>query len=387
MNRTARIAIFLMLPGYSWAASPVDLEPSLADLGDLAERYPQDPGLALRCAWVATEDGDHAAAVTWYERALEANADHYEARLGLAWARWNLGEDTQAAFRVLVDERPGERRALDGLEASRYGRSGMQSSVGATVSLYPGDPGRLHGEGLAAGVSGWRGSLVGGASYRGTRFVVLDPAGGEALQPGQPPTMGGETLSSAQHEAWAWGGLARARWGTTLHAAGIMDGSDDGGNALVLGAMARVGTPLGPHLLTELSTSLYGDLTLHRVGLSWSQPVGPLTLTPIAAVQLAGDSPYVSAGLELGREGERLDVRLGGKLGREQRPALLGSALVYNLPGTITGGTWAGASLDLDSPWTPSLTTELFRLQADDEALPVSDFWVLTSQLGLTRSF
>ncbi len=380
MTRAAIIASLLLV------ASPAVAE-SLEELAALAERYPQDPGLALRCAWAAAEAGEHASAVDWYHRALAANADHYEARLGLAWARWHLGEDTAAAFQALVDERPSDRRALDGLEASRYGRRGAQAGLAAAGTLYPGDPGRSHGEGLAVGVSSWNGSLVGGASYRGTRLVLTEMSDSEPT-PGQPPGMGVQS-AAAQHEAWAWAGLARARWGATLHAAGILDGTEDDSSAFVLGAVARLGAASGANLRGEYSLSLYEDQEIHRGSASWNQPLGsiPVTLSPLAGLQLVDDTPHVSAGLELSRDGERVDLRLGAKAGREQRPVLLGSSLVYNLPGTIAGSGWAGASLDLDGSWTPSLTTELLRLQSDDTELPSSSSWVLTTQLGLTHRF
>lgn len=358
----------------------------LAELSDRAERYPQDPSLALSCASAAFEAGEHEAAASWYARALELNPEHYEARLGLAWARWQLGEDTRADFEALVAERPGDPRAAEGLEASRWGRDGRQLAVAGTGSLYPGDAGRLHGEGVAAGLSAWHNSLVGGASYRGTRFVgAAEPEQGS--QPGQPPGMGGGSSASVQHEAWAWAGMSRAGWGSSLHLAGVLDGSDDGSSALVLGAVGRLGSAAGAHLTGELSSSLYDDLSVHRLGLGWAQPLGPLTIAPVASLQLADDTPYVSGGLELAHDGPQFDLRVGGKLGREQRPVLLGSALIYNLPGTITGGGWAVASFDPGGAWIPSLSTELYRVELEPSDLPSDDAWVLTTQLALTRSF
>jgi hypothetical protein len=258
--------------------------------------------------------------------------------------------------------------------------------VAGTGSLYPGDAGRLHGEGVAAGLSAWHNTLVGGASYRGTRFVVAAEPDQES-QPGQPPGMGAGNSASVQHEAWAWAGLAQSRWGSSLHLAGVLDGSDDGSSALVLGAMGRLGPAAGAHLTGELSSSLYDDLSVHRVGLAWAQPVGRLTISPLVAAQLADDTPYVSGGLELAHDGPQLDLRVGAKLGREQRPVLLGSALIYNLPGTITGGGWAVASFDRGGAWSPSLSTELYRFELEQPDLPTTDAWVLTTQLALTHSF
>jgi len=360
---------------------------ALVLLGGLAAQYPQDPALHVQCGWLASQERAWQEARDWYARALAISPQHYEARLGLAWAHWHMGEAelAQADFATLAAERPGDARALQGLRAARRQSAGLQAGVAGTAYLYPGNPARRYGTGLAVGADGWTGSLVAGASYRGTRFTGSDAQRSPETGPLGPVSA---TSSSTQHEGWAWAGLARTRWGATLHGARIADLSTEATSAWVLGAMGRF-EPLARGwgaLLGEASASLYDDLNVLRLSAAWRQPLGRrgLYVQPISALQLADGSPFFSQGLELGYGAERLSLSAGGKLGRETRPTLLGLSLANNLPGTISGGGWAGLGLDVGQSWNASLITEAYRL-LDDETQASS--WTLATQLGLGRSF
>ncbi len=363
---------------------------ALALLGGLAARYPQDPGFVIQCAWLAYEDRDFEAAAAWYERVLALSPGHYEARLGLAWCRWQLGETAvaRAEFETLAAERPGDDRALHGLRASAFERRGVSASASGFATLYPGNPGRQHGEGLTVGVSGWAGSLLAGATYRGTRFVVSE---GQP-EPGGPGSLGGQASSYAQHEAWAWTGLARTRWGVSLHGAYLADFGPDATSAVIAGVVGRL-QPLRwtqGILLGEASVSVYDDLDVYRLGASWEQPLGAsgLYALPLTGLQFVDGEVLFSQGLELGHGNERRTLRVGARLGRELRPAYLGLSLASNLPETVTGGAWVGLDLPLGERWTASLSASASRLEAEETTeLPSDDFWAIGTQAGLVHSF
>ena len=234
----------------------------------------------------------------------------------------------------------------------------------------------------------------GGGSVRFTRYlseVTAPPMqGGQGMSPGPAPgtttTVGAQLL-----ESWAYTGPYRHRWGITAHAAGIADST---GGATIAGLVGQL-LVLGD-LRVEGSDSFYDPLyyydpTVWRAAAAWRLPLGHAWFAPMGAVQRVGDTWLGSGALGAGYDADRWFLRAGASAGRQNRPALLGLSLVYDVPETITAGAWGGGSLALGQRDRLFLGAEGYRSEEQSSTNPDVEvgttYSSLTATLGAQHSF
>jgi tetratricopeptide (TPR) repeat protein len=327
-------------------------------LATIEGRYPQDYDLQLRLAWLNFQAARYDIAARYYRHALSLSPRSREARLGLAWTLLRSGRHGPARreFRVVLARWPEVASARKGLALTRREQRapGVTFAPASTVTthLYQGHPAKAAAVGssasLAARILGrWR--L--GVSYELTHFWIK-----EKLQ-----SLYGDGFE--EHAVFLTCGLDLGRWSAAGHYAYVHDGSETLDYTHLLGLSALYSAALGD-LGLELGSSLYPDMTVHRIAPSWRVPLlGWLSLSATVGVQHAAAGQFHP---QLGERSETLfntsftilaagrpgSLWAGGKVGDEVRPAYPRLAVVDNSLDRVCRGVWAGGELAVGAGWS-----------------------------------
>ena len=326
------------------------LEPFVAE-------YPQDYSFAIRLAWLWFRAGHYVEAELEYRRARALSGGSLDSELGLAWSWLRLGRKGDAAdgFRAVLAVSPGNESATAGLELARATPFVAWPVAALTAHLYSDHPAKDWGLGVRAGLSGILIEHVYlGADYRFTHVT--------------PPTVRGPVQQGSafdQHEVWAGAGATWPAFGFTARYGFVSDGSGYLGDGQVIGASVRA-SPYGDIVL-EGSASLWEDVTIARVALSYAVPVTSfLVLRPHVAIQEVSSETLVSGGGVALLHGAPGSLWVGGRGGDEFRPAYLDAVTTYDFTEHILAAAVAGGQVNLGGGAALQVEYEFLSLELDE---------------------
>ena len=359
-----------------------------AALQPLEEGYSQDYTLQLRLAWLRYSAGDYAGAETSYRRVLVLNPNSLDALNGLGWTLVKRGKCDAARprFEAVLTSKPDTELARAGLAACPE-PSPVTGALGASLTAHAYQDHPLKTGALGVTASAPLGFLQHGllrATYRYTNFWTVQ---GEGYDDG-----------FEQHEAHLSAGVSFKEWGLTGHYSFASEDTGTVGDVHLAGLTARY-SPWGDITL-ETSVSLYDDMTVGRTALAWSIPLASwAALTPSFSLQVAhapdgygllDDTTEALPGgsLTLSFYGETGSAWLGGKYGKEVRPAYLwGTPSIYNNFDQLNWGIWAGGALNLGQGWSVFAAYELTALTTEESSGTDTDSNMHLVTLGVSWSF
>jgi hypothetical protein len=282
-----------------------------------------------------------------------------DARKGLAWALIQQ-ERCPEGIRILneiLKEEPDDVSLEAALEACRQ-RAHLNGDIWAALSgsLYQDHPWMQLAESASGGLrlQPWRHYQI-GAAYR---FIRLEPSDARVA-------------SLVQHEVYAQGGYTSPRLDLQATAAWIWGGDILVGSSRHAGAALRsryLGRYPGNFLL-ETSASYYRDLWVVAFSPSWTQTLGPLSVTAGVSTQQFAHDTLLSASLWLGFGSGSASFSLGGRYGSEYRAAYLSQLSVFNAEERSIWAILANAGMRLSQHWTLFAGYGAIRLRSRDGLL------------------
>lgn len=366
---------------------------------DLAQAYPQDYGWTLRAAWLRFQAQHYRRATVHYRRAIELSGGSLESRLGLSWSLLYDGHRRQAIaeLETLKRDYPEAPEIDEALAFARArGPVAYRPWASVTGQLYGNHPTLERGLGIQGGLSLTiaEHTLL-AASYGFARIgfdpIVTDALLADSLGAGNGNGAGNGSGSGNGNGNGNGNGATNGAWGNGNTSLG--DSADQhqvhvaigpvwaaGGVTLQYGFLYVEGLPDLHAIGTSMRWSPWGDIVLAanttieadvvrpRIEPSWKLPVHEhVWLRPAFSMQI-DDGVLPTGMLTLGVHGRPGALWLGGKYGRERRPAYLDTPVIFNIPGDIRWGGWVGGQLELPANMAFFAAYELDGVEVQTEA-------------------
>lgn len=384
----------------------------------LAAIYPQDYASIVYAGWLRFQAEHYRRAVMNYRGAIALSKGSLESRLGLGWSLVYDGRhrDALAELEALLQANPGSSEVAEALGfARRRPRVAVMPWVSLAGQVYGSSLELNRGFGVRAGL-GLRvvEHFAFGVSYGFTTIgydaqttdTTTTEDGGDATslrvrvegnggQSGNGSgngagygNMGQSARGSAgavqgsfveQHQVHASAGVVWPVAGALLQYGYLWDEGLDDVHAIGLSLRYR---RLGD-VVFETSITIEPNTVRPRFAPSWKIPIHrQVWIRPEVSLQV-DDTEVLAVGVfSLGVDGRVGAVWLGGKYGRERRPAYLSIPIIFNLAGDIRWGGWIGGALNLPAGFGLNAGYELFGI----EPAP-SEGTVLAHYISLGLSF
>jgi Tetratricopeptide repeat len=336
-----------------------DIESALAELDDLTESYSQDYKLHMRLGWLRFSLENYKLARASYLRALGLNPNSPDALLGQGWCEYYLDDEDAALvlFEQVLELREDDSSAKEGVAMIRTKRA-LYPALGLGYTVFTDHPLKASAASVSLAAPFFHGPMFLGITYR---FVLFD--GGAAFD---DDLVSYDNPNFKQHEFFMGAGYSAPKWGITGHFGMINNPSYGEYDVSSFGAELRY-SPWG-NIFLRPSVGSFDDEEVYRVEAAWASPwLGPLSFTPAASFQYAGDEAFYNLALSSSLALGSVTVSGGGRYGTEYRTSQLNLALISNSIDRIRYGAWAGLHWAAHERFKAGFIYEYQVLKASDQ--------------------